>query len=139
MPSTPSLELELGLLELGLPRPSMEPITFPYRADVLRIIPRTRVYHCITIFCSWLLCRNNYQAMLKILYYFVNHSLFTTVATPELKMSVRPYVRLSGLRKRDMLAPIPPQKKKSKTVLFLCNFLFCMSIYSINVLSVCQL
>ncbi len=31
------------LLVLGLPRPSIEPITFPCRTDVLRVMPRTRV------------------------------------------------------------------------------------------------
>ncbi len=29
---------------LGLQRPSIEPITFPCRADALNVIPRTRVH-----------------------------------------------------------------------------------------------
>ena len=62
----PSIEGELKAskhhLASGLPRPSIEPITFPYRADTLHVMPRTRINHLLwltTCGCCypWKLCK----------------------------------------------------------------------------------
>ncbi len=39
----PSIVIKAEHQVIGLPLPSIEPITFPYRADALRVMPRTKV------------------------------------------------------------------------------------------------